>query len=284
LEQRLAHANLSASLDAWSQCEAWWCKDDDGGAVLEPAQLLAFDDGLIARHFIRAWPAEMQQHIEKMESNTRDEDGGYGHECQRRSVWQCHANDGAFIAAKQALHSFESDGVDVPGVAAQVSDVLDGRCAGCMETVIHAGGEPKSDIGAVDERSGPLGIAEEIFDAVREAFGLEDFTGLHATTGSDDAIARAGENLGIAVDGPRTGKQLAGEAVVQAVEALLLRFAEIEVSEHSPDGDGEATNPGIANLAEATHQTGECLPRHAIREEEIEVLLQQEPVPPLSKL
>ena len=77
----------------------------------------------------------MQQHIEKMEANARDEDGGYGHECQRRSIWQCHANDGAFITAEKALDTSECNGVDVPSVAAQVGDVLDGRCAGRVETV-----------------------------------------------------------------------------------------------------------------------------------------------------
>ena len=95
--------------------------------MLKPAEFLAPGYAGGAGDFIRPRPAEVQEHVQEMQADGRDEDGGHSDEREGPAVVAAQVDDGAFVAAEKPFDAFQRDGVHVPSVAADVGDVLDER-------------------------------------------------------------------------------------------------------------------------------------------------------------
>ena len=92
--------------------------------------------------------------------------------------------------------------------------------------------------------------------------------------GADDRVARADQHRGIGIDRPRAVLQLAGEAVVQALELGLLAprsRSRSENSRHSPI-DRSRTS-GCSILLNQPMKLGQPAPRNAVGQQEVDVLL-----------
>src|SRR5262249_11863943 len=102
---------------------------------------------------------------------------------------------------------------------------------------------------------------------------LEDLRALDAAVRADDRVARAHHDARVGVDGTRAVLQLADEAVVQAVEALLLRVGEVEVGrEEAPGREREVAHPADLDRAEPTHELRRPSARQTVRQQEVEVV------------
>jgi hypothetical protein len=118
--------------------------------------------------------------------------------------------------------------------------------------------------------------AEQLAHLVRKALGLEQPCAGDAAAGTDDGVARAGEQLRVGIHRPRAGHQIARETVVQAVEALLAGLAQVQIGEQAPHCDRGARQPGAADAAEAAHESREQDAWHPVGEQEVEVFLLKE--------
>jgi hypothetical protein len=112
---------------------------------------------------------------------------------------------------------------------------------------------------------------EQVQQRVRHPLGLEQRVALDPTARADHGIAGADQHGGIRVDRPRAVLQLADEAVVQAVEALLLRLVQREVvGEPAPEADREVAHQGLFDPAEAAHQRRGPAAWNVVAEQEVE--------------
>src|SRR5690348_10990763 len=90
---------------------------------------------------------------------------------------------------------------------------------------------------------------------------------------ADDRVARAHERALVHVDRPRAVFQLAREAVVHALELALLRLAQVEVAEDSPEREQDRANDHVLALAQPADEDRGVATRDAIRQQEVELLL-----------
>jgi hypothetical protein len=213
------------------------------------------------------------------------QDGRHRHQGDDGAVGvQPQAQRGALVAAEQALDARQRDRVDVPGVAAEEAHVLQPAVVGGVEAVVHGRGQAQRDVHAVAVAlavgAGLRGVAQQVLDAVGEALGLEHRRALHRAAGADDGVAGAQQGLRVRVQRPRAGLERAREAGLQAVEVLCLGLRQVEVGEQPPDGDRQPGQPRAADAADAAHQARQCLTRHAVGEQEVQVLLQQQAAVP----
>src|ERR1700758_2889639 len=91
--------------------------------------------------------------------------------------------------------------------------------------------------------------------------------------GTDDCIARTDEDAWILLDGARAILEFANEAVVHALERGLLRVAEVQIAEKSPNRDGQVAHQRVLAMAEPADEPGGQAPGNAIGQEEIDPLL-----------
>jgi hypothetical protein len=77
----------------------------------------------------------------------------------------------------------------------------------------------------------------------------------------------------VLIERTQTLLQLAGEAIVQALEFRLPGLTEVEVGKQPPAGDRGGADQRVLDLAEPTHETSDGRPRNAIGQEKIKVLL-----------
>jgi hypothetical protein len=100
LEQRLPHADPHAFLDAPDQLEVPAGQEHDGRAVLEVPHFVASlkhgGTGQAGRPVVPL----IEEDVDEIESNARDEDRADGDERDRFSVVQGRGNDGAFVLAE----------------------------------------------------------------------------------------------------------------------------------------------------------------------------------------
>ena len=107
--------------DAVAQREALGGEDDDGRAVLEPAHLLALGETRAAGDDVGAAIAEVQQHVEEMQADAGDQDGGDRHQHDALAAGgQRGFDQRALVLAEQLFDALQRDRIDVPGVAGNV--------------------------------------------------------------------------------------------------------------------------------------------------------------------
>jgi hypothetical protein len=88
-----------------------------------------------------------------------------------------------------------------------------------------------------------------------------------------DGIARAHQNGRIVLDRPGTVLELAGKAVVHALEAPFARLAEVKVGEQPPGRDRQLAHERLLDLAEPAHEPRHQTARNSVGEQEVDVLL-----------
>ena len=122
-----------------------------------------------------------------------------------------------------------------------------------------------------------LAIAQQVLQRVGEALDLKDVGAGDRAGGADDGIARADQDFGPAVDRARAVLELPGEAVVHAAKARLLRLAQIQVREEAPHPDRQVAHHRLLDPAEPAHELGGQPARDPVGEQEIDVLLLDQP-------
>jgi hypothetical protein len=90
---------------------------------------------------------------------------------------------------------------------------------------------------------------------------------------ADDGVAGADHDRWVGIGRPQPGAQLAGKAIVQALEAGLARLGEVEIGKQPPACNREIADLRLFDLAEPTHEPGQRRPRDAIGQEEVQVFL-----------
>src|SRR5579864_4747338 len=115
---------------------------------------------------------------------------------------------------------------------------------GCVEAVIHAGGEAQRHERAVEITAHQLLIAQKIDKGVGETLGLKHRPLPHLTHLAHDAVARTYDNVRIGIDATCSLLQLAGKELLEAAKAGFPGIAEVELREKSPDRDTGTAKPG----------------------------------------
>jgi hypothetical protein len=116
-------------------------------------------------------------------------------------------------------------------------------------------------------------VAEQILQRVRKSLGLEQRGAADCAAGADDRIAGAHQNVIAALDRAGAVPEFANEAIAKAFEPRLLGFAEIEVREYPPDGNGKIANQRLFDPTEPAHELRRQAARNAVGQQEVEVLL-----------
>jgi len=246
--------------------------------VLEPAHLLALGQRRVAGDLVGALIAQVQPHVDEAQPQAGDEDRRDRHQQHRVAGGaQARADQRALVAAEQALHARQRDRVHVPGVAAHVGDVLHRQVVRRMEAVVHRRRQPQRHVAGVAIRGRQRRVAaEQLGQGVRKALGLQHLAVAHATARPHDRVARACEHLGVGVERACPVDQRAGEAVVQAAETGVPRVAEVEVGEELPHRDRHVAHQRLLDAAEPAEEARRRDARDAIREQEVQVLVQRE--------
>jgi UDP-2,3-diacylglucosamine pyrophosphatase LpxH len=78
--ERDTHANGRPLADPVAQGKPRGRKNDDGGAVLEPAHLLALGEARVALDAVGSAIAQVQQHVEEVQADAGDQDRGDRHQ------------------------------------------------------------------------------------------------------------------------------------------------------------------------------------------------------------
>ncbi len=169
------------------------CKYDDGRSVLEPSHFLPFAEGGPAGNF--GFPAvlHVQQDVQKMQADAGDENRGNRHQGNHdpgRAEYR--ANDCALVLAEQLGNAVERDRIDVPRVAGNVGDLVDGAVVRRMKAMVHAGRQPQRDVLAIAIEFDELRVDQQILQRVRRSLGLDQLVPVDPSAGADDAITGAG--------------------------------------------------------------------------------------------
>ncbi len=212
-----------------------------------------------------------------MQANAGDQDRRHRHQGDEMTgAAQPRADHRAFVLAEQLFYAPERDRIDVPGVARNVGHMLDRAVVRRVEAVIHARGEAERDIAAVPVGLDQRRVIQQIPQRIGKTLGLQRIGAVEAPAGADDAVAGARKHVRGGVDTPRTGLQLAGEAGVQALEALLLRIPKVEIGKQAPDRDRRASDQRTLDPAEPAEEARREPARNAIGQQEVDVFVLQD--------
>jgi hypothetical protein len=95
--------------------------------------------------------------------------------------------------------------------------------------------------------------------------------------GAHQGIAWAHQTIRVGIYAARTLLEFAREAFVQAVEALLLGIAQVQVREQTPQRDANPAEKPILDAAEPAHETRQQAAWNTVSEQEIDVFLLHQP-------
>ena len=198
----------------------------------------------------------------------------------QRARGQPAADDRALVLAEQPLDALQRDRIDVPGVARDVVDLLHAAVVGRMEAVVHARGQAQRHVLAAAVVAHQLGVAAADPPAGTEspspAAPIRPATCPQAPTIASQGLT---STAGIGVDRPRAVLELAREAVVQALERVVLRFAQIQIGEQPPQARcRRAHTQGCSIRLSQPMKLREPAARNAVGQQEIDVFLLHDPL------
>ena len=200
-----------------------------------------------------------------MQAYAGDENRGHRHQGNHDAGRvERRANDRTLVLVEQLGNAVERDRIDVPGVAGNVGDLVDGAVVRRMESVVHAGRQPQRNVLAIVIELDELRVDQQILQCVGKSLGLDQLVPVDPSAGADNGITGARYNMRVAVDRMRAGFQLPREASVQAREALRPRFAQVEIGEPPPDRDRGSRQQRRLNLAEPADKPIRQLSRDAL--------------------
>jgi acyl-CoA synthetase (AMP-forming)/AMP-acid ligase II len=308
--QRLAGLDARALADPFGERETLGREDDDGRAVLEPAHFLPLrhfgqaGDAVDDAEFRAAAPAlgaqrarlvdaaaaavdlvpralgvQVAERVDEIEADARDQDRGHRHEHDRMARrLQLAMDQRPLILAEQFLDPLQRDRVHVPGVAGNVGDAVDDQVVRRVEAVIVGRGQADGRKTAVAEGAAVRFVAEQVPQRIGKSLHLVEMVTVNLPAGADDAVAGRGENLGVRIDRPSAGLQLADEDVVHRPVFGRRSFRQIEIGEQLPGGDGGLAHHRIFDLGEPAHEAGREPARQTIGQEEVQILLSDKSV------
>src|SRR5687767_6451326 len=115
--QRLAGANAHPLAQAIAEVEAAGGEHDDRRSMLEPAEFVALGHADVARKHRCSRRSRLQNNVEEMQPNARDQHGSDRHKRERLAGGESAAKHGALVLAKELLDPLQRDRVDVPAIA-----------------------------------------------------------------------------------------------------------------------------------------------------------------------
>ena len=186
---------------------------------------------------------------------------------------QAGADHRTLVLAEQSLDAFQGRRIDVPDVPREVRNQADLAVMRCVKAMIHARCQAKGDVAPAAKHRRVPGIAEQIFEGVGEALDLKHMAVRHAAGCADNCIARADDDARVHVDRSGAVLQRAGEAIVQAAKAGLLRIAQVEIGEELPDEHRDIAHQRLLDPAEPAHESGQGASGDTIGQQEVQFLL-----------
>ena len=107
------------------QAKPFGREHDNGRAMFEPAQFFPLAKCVCAWNFVGAFPAQVHQDIDCMKTDARHQNGGDRNDRQRMiGCADSSSQNGALVFTEQTFDPLESDWIDIPDVAAEISDVI----------------------------------------------------------------------------------------------------------------------------------------------------------------
>src|SRR5262249_738361 len=151
-------------------------------------------------------------------------------------------HENAFVLAKQSFDTPQRYGIDIPGIAGNVSHLVHLAVMRRVKPVIHARLQSQRHVAGVAMQIDDLTIAHEIVQRVGKVLDLIELGIGHGAERADDPVARAYEDLWIALDRPYTVPKLADKAIMHASEVSVFRFAQIQIGKVAPQSDRHVPN------------------------------------------
>lgn len=255
-------------------------EDDDGRAMLEPAEFFTPANACGTRDGIQSPVSQVQAHRDKVKLNTGDQNGGYGDQCQGVSIGKLHVEGGSFIATEQPLNPSQGDRVHVPDIARDIGHTLNLRIVGGMKAVVHRGREPQGAIRAVNEWGGVQCVPEQVSQFIGKPFGLIEPISVDKAAFSDDRVAGAHQNVSPWIDRTSTRTQRAGEAFMQTRKVVRGRITQVQVGEHIPNSKAQPGPGSVPDPTDTSHESGDCDSGNAVGQKKVQVFLKQQVVAP----
>ena len=223
--------------------------------------------------------AEVQQHVEEVQPDARDQDRRDRH--QRDRAGPCAPGASRRTARSFLQNSFSTrltrDRVGVPGVAGDVGDLLDAAVVRRVEAVVHAGRQPQRHVAGRRGRAlDQLRIVQQVVQRVGEPLGLDQLVALDRAAGAHDGVARADQDVRVGVDRARaracSSRMKQSCRLANCWSSRLRRDRGRRTGARSPI-DRSRTS-GCSTLAEPSHELGGQPAGNAVGEQEVDVLLQ----------
>src|SRR6202165_1066133 len=122
----------------------------DGRPVLEPSHFLPFAERGPARDCGVPAVPHVQQDVEKMQTDAGDQNRGHWHQGNHDAGGAEHrGNDRALVLAEQFRNAVERDRIDIPRIAGNIGDHVDGAVVRRVEAVVHAGCQSQRNVLAI---------------------------------------------------------------------------------------------------------------------------------------
>src|SRR5215831_13503905 len=129
-EQRFAHSHDGAFAQMPAQLQSIRANDDDGGAMMKVAELVAFRARNAAPKMHEAAQWHTWRAADTVQVDAADEDRANGDDRQRAIAFRCpRVKNCAFVPAVQPGNAPQGARVDVPQVAGDVGGALERRVA-----------------------------------------------------------------------------------------------------------------------------------------------------------
>ena len=197
VEQRLAHPDASALADARGRHDTRRPEHDDRRTVLKIAHLVATAEPRAAGDTIGPRVAQVERNVEKGEADARDQDRADRPPSSSTSPELRRAFAGttarSFLQNSRATR-LERDRIDVPGIAGDVVDLGHVTVLRRVESVIHARGQAKRDVGAVTVTLRERGDRRPDRQVCSRNPSPGSARAGDAPAGADDGVARADEH------------------------------------------------------------------------------------------
>ena len=139
--------------------------------------------------------------------------------------------------------------------------------------MIHARGQPQRRVLATLVVTHEVRVAQEIEERVREPLRLQHRPSSDRSAGADQRVAGTHQGAGVGIDWTHAVPQFAGKALVHALEARFLRFAQVEIGEQPPQGYTNAADQRLLDAAQPPHELRQQPAWNAVGEQKVDVLL-----------
>ena len=234
----------------------------------------------MAGDLVGAGVFDMQQHIGEVQANAGHQNSGDWHQGQPVPAGrQPGMQNGAFVFAKQPFDPLQGYRVDVPGVAADVVNLAYLQVMRRVKAVVHGRCQAQRDINTAFECVRMCLRLKQFSQRIAKPLGLKQLALLDGTAFTHNAVAGAGQHLGVVVYHAGAWLEAACKTVMQAGEIGMGRFREVQVGEQLPDADGRAAHPRAADFAQPADKARQRNSRYAVGQQEVDIFILENAAP-----